>query len=157
MEKVKVRVINISNQSLPEYATERSAGMDVRAYLAEMDRYNRDVDGVYVTLEPGQTKMIKTGIFMEIPEGYEVQVRPRSGLALKHGITVLNSPGTIDSDYRGECNVILHNTKNTPYKIYEGDRIAQFILSKVEQVEWKNVSEIEDTDRGSGGFGSTGK
>ncbi|ASS51006.1 MAG: deoxyuridine 5'-triphosphate nucleotidohydrolase [Candidatus Fluviicola riflensis] len=141
--------INIRNQStneLPEYATNGAAGMDIRAYLTEA-----------VTLQPLERRLIPTGLFLEIPLGFEVQIRPRSGLAYKHGITVLNSPGTIDSDYRGEVGVLLVNLSNEAFVIENGERIAQMVVAAHEQASWKEVSELSDTDRGAGGFGSTGK
>lgn len=141
--------INIRNQStneLPDYATQGSAGMDIRAHLTEA-----------VTLQPMERKLIPTGLFLEIPMGYEVQIRPRSGLAYKHGITVLNSPGTIDSDYRGEVGVLLINLSNDAFVIENGERVAQMVVAAHEQASWKTVSELSDTDRGAGGFGSTGK
>ena len=123
-----------------------SAGMDVRAALNEA-----------VTLQPLERKLIATGLFLEIPHGYEVQVRPRSGLAYKNGVTVLNAPGTIDADYRGEVGVLLINLSNEPFTIASGDRIAQLVVAKVEQIEWKPTSQLSETERGEGGFGSTGK
>lgn len=141
--------INIRNQStneLPDYATQGAAGMDIRAHLTEA-----------VTLQPMERKLIPTGLFLEIPMGYEVQIRPRSGLAYKHGITVLNSPGTIDSDYRGEVGVLLINLSNEAFVIENGERVAQMVVAAHEQASWKTVSELSDTDRGAGGFGSTGK
>lgn len=141
--------INIRNQSsneLPEYATNGAAGMDIRAHLTEA-----------VTLQPLERRLIPTGLFLEIPLGYEVQIRPRSGLAYKHGITVLNSPGTIDSDYRGEVGVLLINLSSEPFVIENGERVAQMVVAAHEQASWKQVSELSDTDRGAGGFGSTGK
>lgn len=141
--------INIRNQSsneLPEYATNGAAGMDIRAHLSEA-----------VTLQPLERRLIPTGLFLEIPVGYEVQIRPRSGLAYKHGITVLNSPGTIDSDYRGEVGVLLINLSNEAFVIENGERVAQMVVAAHEQASWKEVSELSDTDRGAGGFGSTGK
>ena len=143
---MNVAIINKSNNTLPTYETSASAGLDIRAYLEEK-----------ITLLPGERKLIKTGLFIEIPEGYEAQVRPRSGLALKNGITVLNSPGTIDADYRGEIGVILINHSTENFEINSGDRIAQLVFAKVEQAVW-NVSEsLSETERGEGGFGSTGK
>lgn len=141
--------INIRNQSsneLPEYATNGAAGMDIRAHLTEA-----------VTLQPLERRLIPTGLFLEIPLGYEVQIRPRSGLAYKHGITVLNSPGTIDSDYRGEVGVLLINLSSEPFVIENGERVAQMVVAAHEQASWKEVSELSDTNRGAGGFGSTGK
>lgn len=146
MSKVKVRVINQSSNPLPEYITEGSAGMDLRANLLNP-----------VTLRPMERLLIPTGLFIELPLGYEAQVRPRSGLAIKHGLTCLNSPGTVDADYRGELKVILINLSNEDHTIIHGDRIAQMIVHKVEKVKWKAVSKISDTKRGEGGFGHTGK
>ncbi len=140
-----VKVVNKSGNALPEYATLSSAGMDVRASLDSA-----------VTLAPLQRAMIPTGLFLEIPAGYEVQVRPRSGLAAKKGITVLNSPGTVDSDYRGEVNVILVNLSDTPFVVEPGERIAQLVLARHEHVEWEEVEELAASERGEGGFGSTG-
>ncbi len=141
-----VKVINRSANALPSYSTPLRAGMDVRADIAEA-----------ITLAPLQRAMVPTGLYMEIPEGYEVQVRPRSGLAAKHGITVLNTPGTIDADYRGEVKVILVNLSNEPFSIEPGERIAQLVLAKHEKAEWEEVSELGDSQRGEGGFGSTGR
>jgi len=142
---MKVRVINKSNNSLPEYATEFSAGMDVRAANFEP-----------VVLKPLQRAMIPTGLYLEIPAGFEVQVRPRSGLAAKKGITVLNAPGTIDADYRGEVCVILVNLSNDDFVIERGERIAQLVLAKHEKIEWEETDSLESSARGEGGFGSTG-
>jgi len=143
---MEVSVINTSENNLPAYETISSAGMDVRAALKEP-----------VTLQPLERKLIPTGLYLEIPHGYEVQVRPRSGLAYKNGITVLNAPGTIDADYRGEVGVLLVNLSNEPFTIASGDRIAQLVVAKVEQIEWKPTSQLSETERGEGGFGSTGK
>lgn len=140
-----VKVINRSANQLPAYSTELSAGMDVRADISEP-----------VTLAPLQRAMIPTGLYMEIPAGYEVQVRPRSGLAAKHGITVLNSPGTVDADYRGEVKVILVNLSNEAYTIEPSERIAQIVLARHEKIEWVTVEELGESGRGEGGFGSTG-
>ena len=142
---MKVKIINNSKHSLPHYSTEGSAGMDLRANISNS-----------VKLKPLERTLIKTGIFIEIPLGYEAQVRPRSGLALKKGITVLNSPGTIDADYRGEIGVILINLSSENFLITSGDRIAQIVISKHEQVEIKEVKIIDQTERGIKGFGSTG-
>lgn len=142
---MKVKVVNKSKNSLPAYATEFSAGLDVRADIAEP-----------IELGSLQRVMVPTGLFLEIPAGYEVQVRPRSGLAAKHGITVLNSPGTVDADYRGEVKVILVNLSSEPFVIEPAERVAQIVLAKHEQIEWEEVSELSDSDRGAGGFGSTG-
>lgn len=142
---MKVKIINRSKHALPSYETIASAGLDVRANLDES-----------IELVPLARTLVKTGLFMEIPVGYECQVRPRSGLALKKGISVLNSPGTIDADYRGEVGVILINLSNEPFVIEDGERIAQLVFAKVEQAEWLEVEELTETDRGAGGFGSTG-
>ena len=142
---MKVKVVNKSKHKLPDYSTIASAGMDLRA----------NIDSP-ITLNPLERTIIKTGIFMEIPIGYEAQVRPRSGLAFKNGITVLNSPGTIDADYRGEIGVILTNLSSEKFVIEDGERIAQMVISKHEQAVWVEVEELEITERGGGGFGSTG-
>ncbi len=141
-----VKVINKSKNTLPHYETPLSAGMDVRADLMEA-----------VTLAPMERALIPTGLFVELPEGYEMQVRPRSGLAAKHGVTVLNSPGTIDADYRGEVKVILVNLSNTPFVVEPGERIAQLVVARHERVEWSCSENLSSTERGEGGFGSTGK
>jgi dUTP pyrophosphatase len=146
MQKISVKIINKSDNPAPEYATEGAAGIDLRAFLSED-----------VVLLPLQRKLIPTGIFMEIPEGFEGQVRPRSGLALKQGLTCLNSPGTIDSDYRGEVGVILINLGQEVQTIHSGDRIAQLVIASVERAELLTVETINETSRGSGGFGHTGK
>jgi dUTP pyrophosphatase len=143
---MKVAIINKSTNTLPSYETSASAGLDIRAFIEEK-----------LTLSPGERKLIKTGLFLEIPEGYEAQVRPRSGLALKNGITVLNSPGTIDADYRGEIGVILINHSCEIFEINSGDRIAQLVFAKVEQAVWYETESLNETERGEGGFGSTGK
>ena len=143
---MKVAVINKSNNALPTYETSASAGLDIRAFIPES-----------VILAPGDRKLIKTGLFLEIPVGYEAQVRPRSGLAFKNGITVLNSPGTIDADYRGEVGVILINHSKEEFEINSGDRIAQLVFAKVEQALWMETDTLSETERGEGGFGSTGK
>lgn len=142
---MKLKVINKSKHKLPQYTTELSAGMDLRA--------NIDVD---LLLKPMQRVLVKTGLFIELVPGYEAQVRPRSGLAFKKGITVLNSPGTIDADYRGEIGVILVNLSDEDFIITDGERIAQMVISKHEQAIWKEVDSLENSERGSGGFGSTG-
>lgn len=142
---MQVKIINHSKHALPAYETQSSAGMDVRANLDEP-----------ITLKPLERTLIKTGLFMEIPAGYECQVRPRSGLAFKKGITVLNSPGTIDADYRGEVGVILINLSNEPFVIEDGERIAQLVFAQVEQAELNLSIELTETERGAGGFGSTG-
>ena len=142
---MKIKIINTSSHALPHYETEASAGMDLRAQLTES-----------VTLEPLGRTVVKTGLFIELPIGYEAQVRPRSGLAAKKGITVLNSPGTIDADYRGEIGVILVNLSNENFIIENGERIAQLIIAKHERANWEPVEVLEETKRGAGGFGSTG-
>lgn len=142
---MKVKVVNKSGIDLPQYATEFSAGMDVRAAI-----------DAPVVLEPLQRAMIPTGLYLQIPEGYEVQVRPRSGLAAKKGITVLNAPGTIDADYRGQVCVILVNLSNDPFTVERGERVAQLVLAKHEIIEWEETDALEDSARGDGGFGSTG-
>ena len=143
---MKVKVINRSAFALPSYATPLSAGMDLKANLTEP-----------IVLEPLQRALVPTGLFLGIPEGYEAQVRPRSGLAAKHGITVLNSPGTIDADYRGEVKVILVNLSSESFEIKPGERIAQLVVARCELVVWEEVPELDETRRGEGGFGSTGK
>lgn len=140
-----INIINKSQHALPNYETIASAGMDLRANLTEK-----------VTLEPMGRAIVKTGLFLELPIGYEAQVRPRSGLAAKSGITVLNAPGTIDADYRGEVGVILVNLSNESFTIENGERIAQLIIAKHERAEWNQVNVLTETDRGEGGFGSTG-
>lgn len=142
---IKVRIINKGRQPLPEYATEQSAGMDIRANIDEA-----------IVLHPMERKLIPTGLYMALPKGYEAQVRPRSGLALKHGITVLNSPGTIDADYRGEIKVLLVNLSTEDFVINEGERIAQMVVARHEQVEFDAVDALDDTERGAGGYGHTG-
>lgn len=142
---MKVNIINHSKHALPSYETIASAGLDVRANLASP-----------IELKPFERTLVKTGLFMEIPVGVECQVRPRSGLALKKGITVLNSPGTIDADYRGEVGVILVNLSQETFVIEDGERIAQLVFAKVEQAQWNEVSQLTETERGAGGFGSTG-
>ena len=144
---MKVKVVNKSTNALPAYETKNSAGMDLRAYLP---------DGP-ITLQPMQRAMIPTGLYIEIPEGYEGQVRPRSGLAIKYGITVLNTPGTIDADYRGELKQILINLSDQPFVINNGDRIAQIVFARCEQAEMVEVESLSETERGAGGFGHTGK
>ncbi|MBO4613648.1 MAG: dUTP diphosphatase [Bacteroidales bacterium] len=143
---MKIRIVNKSTNALPQYATSQSAGIDLRANLAEP-----------VVLKPMERKLIPTGLFIELPEGYEAQIRPRSGLALKHGITVLNTPGTIDADYRGEIGVILINLSTEDFKIEHGERICQMVIARHEQAEWIQVEELNETERGAGGFGHTGK
>ena len=141
-----VDIVNISNNKLPKYQTLLSAGMDLRAYLEEP-----------IVLKPLQRTLVKTGLFISLKPGYEAQIRPRSGLALKKGISVLNSPGTIDADYRGEIGVILINLSDLDFKIDSGDRIAQMVIAKHETVSWKSVDKLDDSLRGDKGFGSTGK
>lgn len=143
---MKVQVINKSKHPLPEYATSLSAGMDLRANLESP-----------IVLKPLQRCLVPTGIYMALPEGYEAQVRPRSGLAIKKGISVLNSPGTIDADYRGEVCVILVNLSTQDFVIEDGERIAQMVIAQYEQAEWQDVDVLDDTERGAGGFGHTGK
>ena len=144
---MKLNIVNTSNNPLPAYETKNSAGMDLRAYLPESP----------ITLESMQRALVPTGLYMEIPEGYEGQVRPRSGLAIKSGITVLNSPGTIDADYRGQVCVILINLSDKAFVINSGDRIAQLVIARCEQVETEQVEVLSETERGAGGFGHTGK
>ncbi len=143
---MEIKIVNKSNNELPAYSTELSAGMDIRAFLPGP-----------VVLKPLERKLIPTGLFVEIPAGFEAQIRPRSGLALKKGITVLNSPGTIDADYRGEVGIILINLSNEDFVIESGERICQMIISSHETVLWNLVEELEETIRGEGGFGHTGK
>jgi dUTP pyrophosphatase len=142
---MKINIINKSSHPLPKYETTSSAGMDLRANLTES-----------IVLKPFERILVKTGLFIELPVGYEAQVRPRSGLALKKGITVLNTPGTIDADYRGEIGVILINLSNEDFVIENGERIAQLVIAKYEQAELIEVNELSETQRGAGGFGSTG-
>ena len=142
---MEIKIINKSNHNLPHYETIASAGMDLRANLSE-DR----------TLKPLERTIVGTGLYIELPIGYEAQVRPRSGLAAKKGITVLNAPGTVDADYRGEIGVILVNLSNEEFTIQNGERIAQLVIAKHERAEWIEVEELSETDRGEGGFGSTG-
>ena len=142
---MKIKVVNKSKHPLPHYATTQSAGMDLRANLDEP-----------ITLKSLDRTLVKTGIFMELPAGYEAQVRPRSGLAFKKGITVLNTPGTIDADYRGEVGVILVNLSNEDFVVEDGERVAQMVIAKHEQTSWEEVEELIETGRGAGGFGSTG-
>lgn len=141
-----VRIINHSNNPLPQYETSGSAGMDVRAFL-----------NAPLALQPGERTLVPTGLFLELPDGYEAQLRPRSGMAFKHGITLPNAPATIDSDYRGEIKVALINLSNETFTIQPGDRIAQMIIARYETIQWQSVTELTDTARGQGGFGSTGK
>lgn len=146
LNSIPVKIINHSNHALPAYATAGSSGMDIKAFLENE-----------VVLQPMERTMISTGLFLEIPDGFEVQIRPRSGLAVKQGITCLNTPGTIDADYRGEIKVILINLSKEAQTIRTGDRIAQMVLQKVEKIDWNPVSGISETERGAGGFGHTGK
>lgn len=141
----KIRIINRGSQQLPAYATPQSAGMDLRANIEDP-----------ITLRPLERRIVPTGLYIALPEGYEAQVRPRSGLALKHGITVLNSPGTIDSDYRGEIGVLLINLSDTPFVINAGERIAQMVVARHEQAELIEVEELDNTERGADGYGHTG-
>lgn len=145
IDKVEVKIVNKSTNALPHYSTEQSAGMDLRAWLKEP-----------VTLQPMERTLIPTGIYIELPPGYECQIRPRSGLALKRGLTVLNSPGTIDADYRGEVCVILANLSNEPQTIENGERVCQMVVAKHSTVQWQLVDALCDTERGAGGFGHTG-
>ena len=142
---MNIKIINKSDHALPHYETMASAGMDLRANITEA-----------IVLQPLERTIVKTGLYIELPIGIEAQVRPRSGLAAKKGITVLNAPGTVDADYRGEIGVILVNLSNDPFTIENGERIAQLVIAKHERAEWSEVDELSDTSRGSGGFGSTG-
>jgi dUTP pyrophosphatase len=146
MQATRVKVINRSKHALPEYATPLAAGLDLRA----------NIDSGII-LKPLQRQLVPTGLFIELPEGFEAQIRPRSGLAFKNGITVLNSPGTIDADYRGEVKVLLVNLSDADFTINDGERIAQMVLARHEQVQWMEVSTLEESRRGAGGFGSTGQ
>lgn len=143
---MQVNIINRSKHKLPEYATALSAGMDLRANIDEP-----------VVLKPMERRLIPTGLFISLPQGYEAQVRPRSGLAIKKGITVLNSPGTIDADYRGEIGVILINLSGEDFVIEDGERIAQMVIARYEQIDWNAVDSLDETERGAGGFGHSGK
>lgn len=143
---MKVQIINKSRHELPAYETKQSAGMDLRANLAEP-----------VVLKPLQRALIPTGLYIALPDGYEAQIRPRSGLALKKGITLLNAPGTIDADYRGEIGIIMVNLSNEDFTVEDGERIAQMIIARYEQTEWELVEVLDETERGAGGFGHTGK
>ena len=142
---MEVKIINLSHNPLPIYETEASAGMDLRASLSES-----------VVLKPMQRTLVSTGLYIELPEGHEAQIRPRSGLALKHGITILNSPGTIDADYRGEIKILLVNFSDMDFTINNGDRIAQMIVAKHEKVNWSQTESLNETVRGTGGYGHTG-
>lgn len=143
---MKIRIINKSKHQLPQYVTSLSAGLDLRANIESP-----------ITLQPLQRCLVPTGLYMALPAGYEAQVRPRSGLAIKKGITVLNSPGTIDADYRGEICIILVNLSNEPFVIEDGERIAQMVIARHEQAEWEEVETLDETERGTGGFGHSGK
>ena len=143
---MKIKIINKSHHDLPQYATTLSAGVDLRANLESP-----------IILEPMQRRLVPTGLFIALPPGFEAQIRPRSGLALKHGLTVLNSPGTIDADYRGEVCVILANLSEEPFVINDGERIAQMVIARHEQAEWELVDQLDETERGAGGFGHTGR
>ena len=142
---MEIKIVNKSNHPLPHYGTEASAGVDLRANIEES-----------ITLKPLERALVKTGLFIELPIGYEAQVRPRSGLAYKNGVTVLNTPGTIDADYRGEIGVILVNLSNEDFVIENGERVAQMVIAKHEQAQWIEVETLENSERGAGGFGSTG-
>lgn len=143
---MNVKIVNKSKHPLPSYATELSAGMDIRANISEP-----------IVLQPLERTLIPTGLFIELPEGYEAQIRPRSGLAIKHGLTLLNSPGTIDADYRGEIKVILANLSNEPFTVNDGERICQMVVAAYTKVQWTETDTLEDSARGEGGFGHTGK
>lgn len=143
---MEVKIVNKSHHPLPAYATPLSAGMDIRAFLSEP-----------VVLKPLERKLIPTGLYISLPEGYEAQMRPRSGLAIKHGISLLNTPGTIDADYRGEIGIILVNLSNEPFTVNDGERICQMVITTHSQVKWQAVEELDETERGAGGFGHTGK
>ena len=144
--RVNVRIVNKSRHQLPEYSTEFSAGIDLRASLDQA-----------VVLDPGKRVLVPTGLFIELPRNYEAQIRPRSGLALKKGISILNTPGTIDSDYRGEIGIILINLSSEPFIIEDGERICQMVIARHETIEWIETDNLNDTERGSGGFGHTGQ
>lgn len=145
MKTIKVKVINHSNNELPQYATPMSAGMDLRAFTDEP-----------ITIMPGEHKLVHSGINIQLPEGYELQVRPRSGLALKHGITLTNAPGTVDADYRGDVGAIVHNLGTEPFVINNGDRICQIVAKEYVKIEWEEANTLDPTERGEGGFNSTG-
>jgi dUTP pyrophosphatase len=142
---MKIKIINKSQYALPQYATPYSAGMDLRANIAES-----------LIIKPLERTLAPTGLFIELPEGYEAQIRPRSGLAIKHGISLVNTPGTIDADYRGEIKIVLINLSTDDFELLPGERIAQMIISRFEQVEWDETESLSESDRGAGGFGSTG-
>lgn len=146
MDKLEVKIINRSHHPLPSYGTFEAAGMDVRAFLPEGP----------VVLKPGQRALIPTGLFMQLPQGYECQIRPRSGLALKHGLSIVNSPGTVDADYRGEIGVILINLGNEDFTVNDGERVCQMVITRYSHVKWEEVKELDHTKRGTGGFGHTG-
>ena len=146
MEKIKVKIINKSHHPLPAYGTFEAAGMDIRAFLPEGS----------VTLRPMQRALIPTGLYMQLPSGYECQIRPRSGLAIKHGISLVNAPGTVDSDYRGEIGVILVNLSNEPFTVNDGERVCQMVITRYTRVDWEPTERIDTTERGDGGFGHTG-
>ena len=142
---MQLKIINKSNNPLPRYESEQAAGMDIRCHLSEE-----------ITLQPMERRLLPTGLFIELPQGYEAQIRPRSGLALKHGITVLNTPGTVDADYRGEIMVLLVNLSNADFTVNDGERIAQMVIARHEQGEFIVVDELDETERGEGGYGHTG-
>ncbi|HOZ95325.1 MAG TPA: dUTP diphosphatase [Niabella sp.] len=146
MPQLKVKIVNQSEHPLPAYATSGSSGMDLKASISED-----------IVLNPLERTLVPTGLFIELPEGFEAQIRPRSGLAIKQGLTCLNTPGTIDADYRGEIKVILINLSNDPQTIHSGDRVAQMVIQKVEMIQWIPVEELNETVRAAGGFGHTGK
>lgn len=143
---MKIKIVNSSHHPLPQYATPLSAGLDLRANLEAP-----------ITLQPMERRLVPTGLRIALPEGYEAQVRPRSGIALKHGITLLNTPGTIDADYRGEIGVIMVNLSTEPFTVEDGERIAQLVIARYEQAEWQETDVLDETERGEGGFGHTGK
>lgn len=145
MDHIKVKIINRSHHQLPAYETHGAAGMDVRAFLKEP-----------VVLQPLERALIPTGLYMQLPQGYECQIRPRSGLAYRHGITIANAPGTVDADFRGEIKVILLNLSNEPFTVNDGERVCQMVIAKYEKVSWEQVDRIDETERGDGGFGHTG-
>jgi dUTP pyrophosphatase len=144
--KTTIKIKNLSKHPLPKYQTALSAGMDLHANIDQP-----------ITIQPGQREIISTGLFIELPEGYEAQIRPRSGLAFKHGITVLNSPGTIDADYRGEIKVLLINHGQSSFDINDGERIAQMVIAEYASIQWEETTQLNDTERGEGGYGSSGK
>jgi dUTP pyrophosphatase len=143
---IEVQIINKSKNDLPRYETEQSAGLDLRADIVDE-----------ITLQPLERTLVGTGLFISLPKGFEAQIRPRSGMAYKHGLTVLNTPGTIDADYRGEIKVLMVNLSNDAYTIQSGERLAQMVIAQHEQANWKEVEILDETERGAGGFGSTGK